>query len=391
MNRQTINLSLLTLFVFIFSCATQSGTSNSLTKEAVELTSRTSSDDKKPRIQAALLLDTSNSMDGLINQAKSQLWKMVNDLATTKQDGKIPTIEIALYEYGNSTLSVEQGYVRQIVPLSADLDLVSEKLFELSTNGGDEYCGQVVHDAAKDLAWTTNNNDLKLIIIAGNEPYDQGPYNYKTACKEAITKGIMINTIHCGAYEEGVETHWKDGADCADGKYMNINQDDEVVHIPTPYDDKILELNQSLNSTYISYGAEGKKRKARQEVQDANASSFSAANSVERAVSKSSAQYKNEEWDLIDAASSDEEFLEEVEEEALPEEMQKMDKEERKEYLVEKKEEREKIQAEINTLNTKRKEFIAKEQKNNAEKQTLDNVLIKAVREQAKSKNFKYE
>ncbi len=32
---------------------------------------------KNQRIMLALLLDTSNSMDGLIEQAKSQLWKIV--------------------------------------------------------------------------------------------------------------------------------------------------------------------------------------------------------------------------------------------------------------------------------------------------------------------------
>ena len=32
----------------------------------------------RPLIQIALLLDTSNSMDGLINQAKSQLWKDIS-------------------------------------------------------------------------------------------------------------------------------------------------------------------------------------------------------------------------------------------------------------------------------------------------------------------------
>jgi len=36
--------------------------------------------DEAPLIQIALLLDTSNSMDGLINQARSQLWAIVNSL-----------------------------------------------------------------------------------------------------------------------------------------------------------------------------------------------------------------------------------------------------------------------------------------------------------------------
>ena len=49
-------------------------------------------------IMIALLLDTSNSMDGLIDQAKSQLWKIVNEVAAAKSgDGTQPNIKIALY------------------------------------------------------------------------------------------------------------------------------------------------------------------------------------------------------------------------------------------------------------------------------------------------------
>ena len=93
------------------------------------------------KIQVALLLDTSNSMDGLIEQAKSRLWNIVNTLTTLKYDGKTPDIEISLYEYGNSGLSQRENYIKQITPLSTDLDLISEKLFALRTNGGEEYCG----------------------------------------------------------------------------------------------------------------------------------------------------------------------------------------------------------------------------------------------------------
>jgi hypothetical protein len=39
---------------------------------------------KDQTIMIALLLDTSNSMDGLIDQAKSQLWKIVNEVAAAK-------------------------------------------------------------------------------------------------------------------------------------------------------------------------------------------------------------------------------------------------------------------------------------------------------------------
>ena len=65
----------------------------------------TNSEKSNTKIQAAILLDVSNSMDGLIEQAKSQLWKIVNELAGAKcDDGSRPNIKIALYEYGNDGL-----------------------------------------------------------------------------------------------------------------------------------------------------------------------------------------------------------------------------------------------------------------------------------------------
>ncbi|MEM7101765.1 MAG: vWA domain-containing protein [Bacteroidota bacterium] len=358
----------------------------------LENTDNQEDDQKASRIQVAILLDTSSSMDGLINQAKSQLWKMVNELAVSKKNGVAPDIEIALYDYGNSTISASNGYVRQIIPLTRDLDLVSEKLFSLTTQGGDEYCGRVIQEATNVLEWTGNHNDLQLIFIAGNEPFTQGPVDYRDACKNAIEQGIIVNTIHCGDYQVGVRTNWKDGADLADGKYLNIDQDDEVVHIPTPFDDEIMRLNQSLNQTYIGYGSLGATNLERQAKQDANAGSFGSANTVERAVAKSKRSlYKNTEWDLVDAVEEDAEVMEELEEEQLPEEMRNMSAEERKAYVEEKAEERSKIQDEINELDKKRKAFISEERKTNAEKLTLDNVMLETVRSQAKEKNFKFE
>ncbi|HWW60799.1 MAG TPA: hypothetical protein VN181_05465, partial [Thermoanaerobaculia bacterium] len=123
---------------------------------------------KKPVIQVAILLDTSNSMDGLIDQARTQLWRVVNEFATAKKNGTTPDLYVALYEYGNAGLAAERGYIRRVLPLTTDLDRVSEELFALKTNGGDEYCGHVIAEATKGLAWSTKSDDLKVIFIAGN-------------------------------------------------------------------------------------------------------------------------------------------------------------------------------------------------------------------------------
>ena len=257
------------------------------------------------KIQVALLIDTSNSMDGLIEQAKSRLWNIVNTLTTLKYSGNTPTIEIALYEYGNDGLRSESNYIRKVTPLTTDLDLISEKLFSLKTNGGEEYCGAVIQDATSKLEWSKQENDMKLIYISGNEAFNQGGVNYKEAIGHALKNGIYVNTIFCGNSAEGVNTFWKNGADCGKGKYFTIDSNQQVQYIATPYDAKIAKYNEQMNTTYIGYGKMGESKKMNQETQDKNAVSISSSNYAERAVSKSKAVYKNESWDLVDKVKED--------------------------------------------------------------------------------------
>ena len=343
-----------------------------------------------PKIELAILLDTSGSMEGLIEQAKTQLWKIVNELALSKREGETIELYVALYEYGKSSIPAEEGYIRMIVELSRDLDEISEELFILRTNGGDEYCGQVIQSAVNGLKWNANNDDLKLIFIAGNEPFTQGKVDYKAACKEAISKGIIVNTIFCGDYKEGIDTWWKDGADRSDGKYMNIDQNQQIVHIDAPQDEEIMQLSDELNKTYIAYGREGKKFKERQAEQDKNAMSLGAGVYTQRAVTKSTGQYKNIAWDLVDAEEEGAVNIEELKEEELPEEMKGMNTKERKAYIEEKATMRKDLQEKINKLNVERRKYVA-EQRSQLQDNTLDAAIINAIIEQAQKKNYKFE
>ena len=67
---------------------------------------------QRPLIQMAILLDTSSSMQGLIEQAKSQLWKVVNEFIASKKAGQRPEIQVALYEYGKSSIPAGEGHIR---------------------------------------------------------------------------------------------------------------------------------------------------------------------------------------------------------------------------------------------------------------------------------------
>ncbi len=397
MNKKNIKRYLPLAFIlsfFIMSCQSDGRAQNLVNNNVAAVSALPTQADPLPterrhpskKIKIALLLDTSNSMDGLIHQAKSQLWELVNNLADAECEGMKPTIEIALYEYGNDRLSENSGYIRQVRSMTTDLDQLSEDLFGLSTDGGSEHCGQVIYTSLNDLSWSEGTNDLQVIFIAGNEPFTQGPISYKKACALAKQNNVVVNTIFCGNFHEGANTSWQSGALLTGGEYMSIDQNSKTVFIPSPYDDRIASLNQQLNDTYVYYGQKGAAYKEKQELQDANAQGYGLQNMVKRTVSKSKHIYKNSKWDLVDAVKENEVDMESISESDLNEEMKDMSTEERKAYIKEKSEKRTAIQKEISSLDKKRREYVRQEQQGDVAQ--LDQAMLEAIRKQAKRKNI---
>ena len=343
----------------------------------------------KHYIKVALLLDTSNSMDGLIDQAKAQLWEIVNELSYAKCKQARPNLEIALYEYGNDNLSSKEGYLRKILAFTNDLDDVSKELFSLTTNGGSEYCGTVIQASLNGLDWGNDADDLKMIFIAGNEPFTQGKVDYRDAGSNAKEKDVVVNTIFCGDYAHGVSSQWKDGATLTYGDYMAINHDQKTIHIASPYDDLILQLNIQLNGTYVPYGNRGKKKMALQAEQDSNAAGFSKENAVSRTVSKGSHLYKNSTWDLVDAEEEANFSYDELKEDDLPEILKGKSTAEIKNYVEKQKQERERVQKEISKLNEQRRVYIASQKSTNTN--GLESAMIEALKRQAQKKNYTWD
>jgi hypothetical protein len=347
----------------------------------------------RPVVQIAILLDTSGSMSGLIDQAKSQLWRIVNEFIKARQNGAAPEVQVALFEYGNDGLSPAQGWIRLIAPLSTDLDKLSEELFALKTNGGTECCGWVIKEAVEQLAWSKSPNVYKTIFIAGNEPFTQGSVDFRQSCKTAIEHGIIVNTIHCGTEAEGISGKWNEGALLAEGKYLVIDHNRAVVHFEAPQDKEIARLGAELSKTYVAYGRAGQASAERQAAQDASSVRFSFAGApVERALTKASANYRNESWDLVDALQKNGAKLSEVKRDELPAEMQKLSDAERKTFVETKAKERGELQAKITQLNAERSKYVADQMKKPAgATNTLDAVMITTIREQAQKRNFKFE
>jgi hypothetical protein len=362
----------------------------SFTRKPVE--TKTSGKAVNPKIQVAVLLDVSGSMEGLIEQAKAQLWNMVSTMGKARCDGDMaPKIEIALYEYGRSSNNIKDGYVKQINGFISDLDSLSQNLFSLKTNGGDEYCGQVIYSSLNELKWDAapGQTSYKVIFIAGNEDFLQGNLHYTKACNLARQKGVIVNTIYCGDKMQGIRENWNLAGECGNGSYTHINQNAKEEEIPTPYDSLIYSLNHKLNGTYISYGYGGAAYKAKQaEMDNANASMSKAAG-IKRINAKSNgAVYNNSTWDLVDAKSTGAVDLAKMDKKELPDSLKNKTTAELEKIVSEKSKERGAVQKEIATLNTKRDAFIAAEKvkraSNKNNEATLETEVEKIIREQAK-------
>ncbi|MES2439046.1 MAG: vWA domain-containing protein [Verrucomicrobiota bacterium] len=345
------------------------------------------------KVQIALLLDTSNSMDGLIDQARTQLWKVVNTFVDARRDGAAPFVEVALYEYGNNSLHVANHYIRQIEPLTRDLDELSRELFALKTNGGEEYSGAVIQRALADLSWDPSEKTYKAIFIAGNEPFTQGPVDPRQACKDALSKHIVVNTIHCGSRDEGIAGSWNDGAALAEGKFMIIDQDKAVAHIDAPQDKEISDLSSQLNKTYLGYGknwgASAQKQSRADEDAVANAK---AGADVSRAVTKASANYSNTSWDLVDALREKKIDPAKIPADELPAEMRALPAEARAGYIEKAAKDRAGIQSKIMELNQQREAYVADELKKQAASgaKTFDEALVETTRTQASALGYRF-
>jgi len=350
--------------------------------------------DGQNKIQIALLLDTSSSMDGLIDQAKTQLWKVVNTFIDAERDGLKPFVEVALYEYGNNGNAVGNDWIRLVSPLTRDLDDLSGKLFALKTNGGEEYCGAVMQRALGDLAWDDNKKTYKAIFIAGNEPFTQGRVDARSVSKEALAKGIIINTIHCGSRQDGINGAWHDGAALGGGDFLVIDQDKVVAHIDAPQDKRIADLGLKLNETYLGYGAQ-RERAAIGQVQadvDAIANSEEGAH-VQRAITKSSQNYSNTSWDLCDAVKDKKIDITKLKQDELPENLRGKTADEIKQLVADATAKREQIQKEIHALSKEREAHIAdalKKQADSGEK-SLDQAMIEATRTQASKVGYSFK
>lgn len=375
--RKTVSLAIAMLFS---SAALAGGRGNNQDQHAQSSGSK--------HVDLVIALDTSSSMDGLIDAARGKLWDVVNVLAHARPS---PILRVGLISYGNDGYDARAGWVRKDAELTTNLDDVYEKLFALHTNGGSEYVARAVHDAAGEMQWDRDPGTLKIIFVAGNEPANQDPQiPVERALGEARQKGIFVNAIYCGGDGAFDAPGWRQVASLGAGKYAAIDQN-RVVAINTPVDRELAELSNALNKTYVGYGAVAKEKVEQQAAMDGLSGAAGAPVAASRAAAKASALYRNDEWDLVDARAHGKKDVAHMKAAELPPPMQRMSADERVQFLDGKARERAALQKRIAELSQKREQLIAAERKKGAAgPKTFDDAVTSSVRTEAEAAGFAF-
>ena len=348
-------------------------------------------EEPKPRpVDLVVCLDTSGSMQGLIDAARQKLWSVVSELATAKPT---PHLRVALLTYGSPGNDAD-GHVVLQTGFTTDLDLVSERLFALGTSGGAEYVGRVVARALDGLTWSTGDA-LRLVFVAGNESADQDRVQpFRDVAGRAAGRGILVNAIYCGGADDTDATGWRQLALTGKGRFATIDKDHGTVQVTTPFDAELAALSQRLNATYVAYGVAAEERRERQAAQDRNAVSAGAPAAAERAAAKAGDLYDNSGWDLVDRLEKEPTLDLVTRKDAdLPEDLRKVPAADRRAWLTAKQAERAALQQQIKDLDAKRRAHVRVEMDKQrlSDAAGLDRALKEALREQAAAAGFRFD
>jgi hypothetical protein len=174
----------------------------------------------------AFCIDTTGSMQSEIDMVKTKTRDMVAKLSAGKP---APIIRIGLVAYRDTG----DEYVTKVFPFTSDIDKVVKDISSLKADGGGdapEAVDQGLHAALTELQWASDTRTAKLLFLIG----DAGPHGMKTDldwrqdCRNAIARGIQINTMGCQGLENQPLNVFREIAKLTDGKFESLAYRQEV-------------------------------------------------------------------------------------------------------------------------------------------------------------------
>ena len=335
--------------------------------------------DARPVLEVTFVLDTTSSMSGLIEGAKEKIWSIASRMATGKPSPRIRVGLVGFRDKGDE-------YVTKTFDLTEDLDTVYKNLRAFQAGGGGdgpEHVGRALGEAVKLMSWSQDPHTAKMIFLVGDAPphddYKDG-WDSATWAKAAIAKGIVVNTVRCGA-QLGTEQSFRMLAKLADGTFDSIGQTGGMVAVATPFDDELSKLNNAVADTTVYGGAargreEGEAHKKEMKALAPSASADRLSYRTNSGLGASGGGGLS----AVDLTAAPEKAAE-LKADDLPDNLKGLSKEKRVEFLKQQQAQRKELEAKVVEVSKKRDAWISKNAK--VEKDSFDGRVFESVKNSA--------
>jgi Mg-chelatase subunit ChlD len=347
------------------------------------------------RVEVVFVLDTTGSMDGLIEAAKNKIWSIASTLAQAQQGPEVSMGLVAYRDRGDA-------YVTRVFDLSTDLDMIHSQLMTFVADGGGdgpEAVNEALAAAIEKMSWSQDQDSYKVVFLVGDAPPHmdyQDDVKYPQLMAAASARGIVVNTIQCGSMPSTIEP-WRHIAALGQGRYFTVEQAGSAVAIATPYDRQIAELAAELDETRFYYGSD--EERAAGEVKIITGSRIRRESSVAAQATRGVfnagavgvANFLGGR-ELVDDVANGRVDLNAIAPEELPASLAAMTADEQAAVIAENIEKREQLQRQITGLAADRDAFIEAEvEALGGVEDSLDQQIYEAVREQAAPLGLSYE
>ena len=347
-----------------------------------------------PRVDVVFVLDTTGSMSGLIQTAKDKIWSIATTMASAQPT---PEIRIGLVAYRDRG----DHYVTKVVDLSDDLDSVYATLMDFQADGGGdgpESVNKALYDAVHQMSWSEQNQAYQVIFLVGDAPphMDYNEVKYPEIVASAREKGIVVNTVQCGDMPYTIEP-WTQIASLGEGRFFQVEQAGGAVAYTTPFDEAIAKLSAQLDETRLYYGTDEEKERMQEKVAATEKlhEGASVASRARRGAFNASVGGRTNllgENELVDAVASGAVDLNELDDDALPAALKPMAPAEQEAFVAELADKRAGLQRQIQALSQDRASYLEKKvEEAGGRKDSLDQKLYDAVKEQAGKAGLEYE
>lgn len=195
-------------------------------------------DRRAVRLDVALVVDTTSSMDDEVARLRTTLKSVVAGLAAHPLR---PTVRVGGVAYRD----VGDRYVTRPFEFTSDLATVQGRLDALDTGGGGdgpEAVQEALTAAVDGLSWGGDGTVRVLFLVGDAPPHFERGVPYTVTMRRAVERGITIFPVACSGMDDTGEFVWRQLAAVTLGQFLFVSYGGGTDHHTGPYLENDLDV-----------------------------------------------------------------------------------------------------------------------------------------------------